>query len=122
MSRPQHEYVRELLDAYRNTPGTTGRVRPEDRHLAAQLYRRGVSLSAACNALALAAVRRGFRPFDAPPLQSIRSLRYILPILDEILHQPPPEDYFLYVHDKLEQLRRDPQLQDLKRRLQANPH
>ena len=33
----QEEYIRQLLEAYRNTPGTTGTVRRADRMLAAQL-------------------------------------------------------------------------------------
>ncbi len=83
------QYVQRLFQAYRNTPGTLGRIRPEDRQLADQLYRRGIPLSVLETAFALAAARRGFRPFDAPPLNPIRSLRYFLPVLDEILSRPP---------------------------------
>jgi hypothetical protein len=41
--RGQEEYVRQVLEAYRKTPGTKGTVRRADRMLAVQLYQRGVA-------------------------------------------------------------------------------
>ena len=38
------EYTRQVLEAYRKTPGTIGTVRHADRMLAMQLYQRGVAL------------------------------------------------------------------------------
>ncbi len=114
-----HQYVQRLLQAYRNTPGTLGRIRPEDRQLADQLYLRGIPLSVLETAFALAAARRGFRPFDAPPLNPIRSLRYFLPVLDELLSRPPlPDDYLTYLEAKVDELRRDPELKDLRARIE----
>jgi hypothetical protein len=81
--RGQEEYIRQILDAYRKTPGTMGTVRRPDRVLAAQLYQRGVSVSVIENAFVLAAVRRLIRPADAPPLGTIRSLAYFLPVIEE---------------------------------------
>jgi hypothetical protein len=49
----QEEYIRQLLEAYRKTPGTIGTVRRADRMLAAQLYQRGLSLHVIENALVL---------------------------------------------------------------------
>ena len=66
-SNGQEEYVRQLLEAYRNTPGTMGTVRRADRLLPAQLYQRGLSLKVIENALVLAATRRLVRPADAHP-------------------------------------------------------
>ena len=40
----QEEYIRQVLEAYRKTPGTMGTVRRADRMLAAQLFRRGLSV------------------------------------------------------------------------------
>ena len=110
----RHQYVQRLLRAYCDTPGTLGRVRLEDRQLAGQLYQRGVPLATLETAFALAAARRGFRPFDAPPLNPIRSLHYFMPVLDEILAQPLPEGYLVYLEAKIEQLRRDPELNELR--------
>src|SRR2546425_10573504 len=53
--RGQKEYIRQVLEAYRKTPGTMGNVRRADRMLAAQLYQRGLSVTVIENALVLAA-------------------------------------------------------------------
>jgi hypothetical protein len=91
------DYIRQVLDAYRRTPGTTGAVRRNDRLLAATLYDRGVSVTVVENALVLAASRRIFRSPDAVPLQPIRSLHYLLPVIDEVLQLPISQDYFRYL-------------------------
>jgi hypothetical protein len=97
----QEEYMRHVLEAYRKTPGTTGTVRRADRLLAAQLYQRGLSLKVIENALVLAATRRLIRPPDAPPLGTIRSLAYFLPVIEEVLDLRVSPDYFDYLRHKL---------------------
>ena len=97
-------YVRELLDAYRVTPGTSGYVRRADRLLADQLYERGVPLLIAQHALVLGAARRLSRPADAPPLAPIRSLAYFTSVIDELLAADPDPDYFRYLRHKLQRL------------------
>ncbi len=72
----QGEYIRQVLDAYRKTPGTMGTIRRPDRVLVAQLYQRGIAVAVIENAFVLAAARRLMRPDDAPPLGTIRSLAY----------------------------------------------
>jgi hypothetical protein len=74
--RGQEEYVRQVLEAYRKTPGTMGTVRRADRMLAVQLYQRSIAVSIVENAFVLAAARRLIRPTDALPLGTIRSLAY----------------------------------------------
>jgi len=100
----QEEYVRQVLEAYRKTPGTMGTVRRADRLLAAQLYQRGLSLKVIENALVLAATRRLIRPSEAPPLGTIRSLAYFLPVIEEVLSLRVGPDYFQYLRQKLERL------------------
>lgn len=97
----QEEYVRQVLEAYRNTPGTTGTVRRADRVLAAQLYQRGLSVQVLENALVLAATRRLVRRADAPPLGTIRSLAYFLPVIEEVLEVHVSPDYYQYLRHKL---------------------
>lgn len=97
----QEEYIRQVLEAYRNTPGTTGTVRRADRLLAAQLYRRGLSAEVIENALLLAAARRLTRPDDAPPLGAVRSLAYFLPVIEEVLQLRIGPDYFQYLRHKI---------------------
>jgi hypothetical protein len=71
-----------------------GTIRRTDRALAMQLYQRGISASVIENAFILAATRRLMRPANDPPLGSIRSLAYFLPVIEEVfaLHVSP--DYF----------------------------
>jgi hypothetical protein len=98
----QEEYIRRVLEAYRKTPGTMGTIRRPDRVLAAQLYQRGISVSAIENAFVLAATRRLMRPADTPPLGTIRSLAYFLPVIEEVLRLHVSPDYFQHLRQKLE--------------------
>jgi len=99
--RGQQEYIRQVLEAYRKTPGTMGTVRRADRTLAAELYQRGVSVVVIENALVLAAARRLIRPAGAPPLGAIRSLAYFLPVIEEVRELRVSPDYFRYLRNKL---------------------
>ena len=107
MDDGQEEYIRQVLGAYRKTPGTMGTVRRADRMLAAQLYQRGVSASVIENAFVLAAARRLMRPAAAPPLGTIRSLAYFLPVIEEVLGLRISPEYFQHVRRKLERIARD---------------
>ncbi len=100
--RGQQDYIHQVLEAYRQTPGTTGTIRRPDRMLAAQLYERGVSVSVVENALVLAAARRLVRRADAPPLGTIRSLAYFLPVIEEVLSLHVSPEYFQYLRYKLQ--------------------
>ena len=100
-NRGQEEYVRQVLEVYRKTPGTMGTARRPDRMLAAQLYQRGVALSVIENALVLAAVRRLIRPSNTPPLGTVRSLAYFLPVIEEVLDLKVSPGYFEYLRHKL---------------------
>jgi hypothetical protein len=100
------DYVCRILEAYRRTPGTTGVVRRNDRLLAADLYDRGVSVLIVENALVLAAARRLFRPPDAAALQPIRSLHYLIPVIDEVRKLHVTQDYFRYLRFKIDRVQR----------------
>ena len=107
MDDGQGWYIRQVLEAYRKTPGTTGTVRRPDRMLAAQLHQRGVAASVIENAFVLAAARRLMRPADAPPLGTIRSLAYFLPVIEEVLEMRVNPEYFQHVRRKLERFAQD---------------
>lgn len=77
-------YVRRLLEAYRELPDGSGRVRAADRRLAVRLFRELVPLELVTAAFRLALARRHARPPGEPPLGTIRSLHYFLPVLDEV--------------------------------------
>ena len=99
----KQDYIRKVLDAYRHTPGTTGVVRRNDRLLAAALYDRGIPRLAIENALLLAAARRLVRSPDAPALQPVRSLSYVMPVIDEVLQVRVSPDYYRYLQFKIDQ-------------------
>jgi hypothetical protein len=98
----QREYVRQVLQAYRSTPGTAAVVRRADSLFAAQLYQRGVPLNAVENALILAAARRSVRPANASPLGTIRSLAYFSPVIEEVLQLKVSPEYFQHLRNKLQ--------------------
>jgi hypothetical protein len=102
--RSREEYVRKVLDAYRQTPGTTGNIRRQDRLLAAQLHDRAVPLKTVENALVLAAARRLLRPADASPLATVRSLAYFQSVIEEVQQLKVSDDYFLHLRRRLERL------------------
>ena len=104
MDDGQEEYIRQVLEAYRKTPGTTGTIRRPDRALAAQLFQRGVPVSVIENAFVLAATRRLMRPADAPPLGTIRSLAYFLPVIEEVPELRVSQNYFHYLRHKLQRI------------------
>jgi hypothetical protein len=103
----QEEYIRQVLEAYRKTPGTVGTIRRADRLLAARLYQRGVPASVIQNAFVLAAARRLMRPVDALPLGTIRSLAYFLPVIEEVLGLRISPEYFQHVRRKFERIAGD---------------
>ena len=98
----REEYMQSVLGAYRQTPGTAGTIRRPDRLLAAQLYARGVPLCAVENALVLAASRRLIRPAEALPLNTIRSLAYFSPVIEEVLELRINPEYFQYLRYKIQ--------------------
>jgi hypothetical protein len=102
--RGQEEFIRRVLEAYRKTPGTMGTIRRPDRSLAEQLYQRGISASIIENAFVLATTRRLMRPTNAPPLSTIRSLAYFLPVIEEVIGLRVSPDYFRYLRHKLERI------------------
>lgn len=100
-SSERQDYIERLLALYRRTPETSGVVRRADRCLAARLYDRRVPLELVELALRLAAARRQLRPPSAPPLATIRSLHYFLPVLDELSDPHLDPDYLDYLRYRL---------------------
>jgi hypothetical protein len=94
-------YIKQVVELYRNTPGTLGHVRREDRRLATELHGRGISLPTLEKAFVLAAARRCFRAAEAPPLAPIRSMYYFVPIIEEVLANPLDDNYVEYLRSKL---------------------
>jgi hypothetical protein len=92
-------YLEAVLATYNSLPGTPSRPSRQDRRLALDLCRRGVPLRSVRAALLLAAARRTLR--SGPPLPPVRTLHYFLPVIDEVLGQPPEPEYVDYLAAKL---------------------
>lgn len=99
------DYIARVLDAYRTTPGTCGKIRRADRVQAQEFHLRGVPLRTVENALALAAARRMFRASNGPPLNTVRSLAYFVPVIEEVLDTADTvnDNYYEYLRSKLKQ-------------------
>ena len=98
------EYAAAVLKLYLRLPETPLKPSSNDRQTAETLYARGISLATIESALLLASVRRLSRSPDLPPLSPIRSLAYFLPVIEEILFNPVPDDYLGYLRKKVESL------------------
>jgi hypothetical protein len=96
----EDNYRSAVLKLYLNLPETPSKPSPNDRKSAAGLHMQGVDLATVESALLLASVRRLCRPSDMPPLPPIRSLAYFLPVIQELVANPLPENYLDYLRGK----------------------
>ena len=96
-----HHYIDALLAFYHQLPDTPRRHSRYDRRLAAQLCQQNIPLALIEAAFLLATARRLLRHPSFPPLNPIRSLHYFLPVIEELLDQPPPPTYLEYLRSKL---------------------
>jgi hypothetical protein len=96
-----HQYQSAVLKLYLELPETPSRAGPQDRKRAAELYTRGIKLTTVESAMLLASARRLARPPDMPPLPPIRSLTYFMPVIQELLDNPIPDDYREYLRRKV---------------------
>ena len=97
---PQTRYLTRVLQAYQKLPGTLGRVLRQDRKAALDFYRRGVPLEVVHSAFVLALARRSFRDGD-DNLEPIRCLSYFVPVVQELIQEPPLPEYLDYLKSKL---------------------
>jgi hypothetical protein len=97
-------YVSTVILLYVDLPDTPLSASLQDHAQARRLQDRGISLALVESAFLLASLRRLARPSDAPPLPPIRSLAYFLPVIEELLAQPMPENYLEYLRLKLRNL------------------
>jgi hypothetical protein len=95
------DYITTVLTLYLQLPETPLHISSHDRTVVRQLYDRGISLPVIETALLLASLRRLLRPADLPQLAPIRSLAYFLPVIEELLAHPAPDNYLQYLRSKL---------------------
>ena len=99
----QKEYVRTLLQSYVDLPETPQRCHSLDRRIALELFERQIPVELVEAAFLLGSARRLARDSERA-LPSIRCLSYFLPVIEEVLAQPPPPDYIRYLRLRLKNL------------------
>lgn len=97
----RNDYLSAVLKLYLDLPETPSRAGPHDRKSAAALHARGIKLVTVESALLLATLRRLGRPPNMPPLSPIHSFAYFLPVIQELLDNPVPDDYRDYLRMKV---------------------
>jgi hypothetical protein len=95
-------YVEKILGLYLSLPETPARSSQDDLRLAHDLYRRKTPAEIVEAALLLGSVRRLYRDPSLPRLAPIRSLRYFLPVIEEVTASPLSSDYLFYLRHKLD--------------------
>lgn len=96
---PKARYVAMVLERYRRLPGTLGHVLRDDRRTAAALHERHIGLDVVYQAFVVALARRFGT--ETARLEPIRTLRYFLPVIEEITRDPPDPDYLHYLQSRL---------------------
>jgi len=96
-----NEYADAVMKLYLQLPETPLKPSANDRQTAESLGARRIDLKAVESAMLLGTIRRLSRSSDMPPLSPIRSLAYFLPVIEEVLFNPVPDDYLQYLRKKV---------------------
>ncbi len=104
MTSARQAYVSAVVSNYVRLPGTPLRPSRRDRRLAADLYDRDVPLRVVWAAFVIAAARWAIRGPQQRRLETIRTLYYFLPAIDEVLAAAPDQTYVQYLAAKLRPL------------------
>ena len=94
-------YVNAVERNYVRLPGTPLSASRRDRKLAGALYDRRVPLKVVWAAFVTAAARWAIRSPEQRKLETIRTLHYFVPAIDEVLETSPDPDYLHYLAAKL---------------------
>jgi hypothetical protein len=98
------EFLMDVLKLYLQLPETPSKTNPNDRIVAIELHKRGITVPTIESAFLLGSVRRLSRSPDMLPLSPIRSLAYFLPVIQELLDNPISDNYADYLRLKLHSL------------------
>lgn len=94
-------YVRSVLQLYTQLPSTPSRPAKDDQFVAHKLQLQRIPLRRVHAALLLGSARRVFRVDSNEPLLPIRSIRYFLPVVDELAFAHVDTAYIDYLCQKL---------------------
>ena len=100
----RQDYVSGVLSQYCRLSSTSGMVCRRDRRTAVGLFEAGVPVAAVEAAFTVETVRRSLRSPYAPPLGLIQSFRYFVPIVNQVLTNPPDQAPIHYLAFKINSL------------------
>ena len=104
MTTARQAYVNAVVSNYLRLPGTPLRASRGDRHFAGVLYEQRVPLRVVYAGFVLAIARREIRSPSLPRLPDIRTLRFFLGAIDEVLRTRPDHAYIDYLAAKIKPL------------------
>ena len=101
----QRRLLASLASSGQQTPIIVVAAEQADRYLVIDGYQRIAALQQLGRDTVEAVLWSLIRPADAPPLTTVRSLAYFLPVIEEVLETQVGEEYFQYARQKLQRLR-----------------
>jgi len=104
MTTARQAYVNAVVSNYVRLPGTPMRASRGDRHFAGVLYEQRVPLRVVYAGFVLAIARREIRSPSSSRLPAIRTLRFFLGVIEEILQTQPNHAYIDYLAAKIKPL------------------
>ncbi len=93
----RNDYLQRVIRSYLDAPDTPARPRKSDWTVAGQFHDDNLPLDLIEHAVALATLRRRLRPLDREPLEPIRSIAYLRPILEGLTRDGVDDGYREFV-------------------------
>ncbi len=95
-------YVREVREMFLRPTCVQAQFTSDDQQLATLWYQAGVPIETFRRAWLLGCVRKSMTLINHPATQPIRSLRYFVPLLQEVQQEPIPDSYWQHLEFNLE--------------------
>jgi len=102
-SDEQANYIRQIKNWFFAYPLVRSEFGSTDNQLAIELYNSGVSLTLIERAMLLGFARKHSSNLNSKTDGKITSLRYFLPLLDEVKQTKVSDDYWRYLRHRLDQ-------------------
>jgi hypothetical protein len=100
----QAEYVRQVREQLVEPACVRSAFTPAEEHLAAGLYNRGVRLDLVRRAIWLGCARKYLAMLNGETRELVSSLRYFIPVIEEVSRGGVPDSYWEHVRQKAKQM------------------
>lgn len=97
----ERDYVEQVRQLFGEASCVQGTFTPSDERLAATWQARGIEFETVRRAWLLGCTRKSLALIDRPTAAPIRSLRYFAPVLEEVLAESFPPDYWSHLRFNL---------------------